>query len=400
MTTDQSTYDVCLLTTGYPRFEGDLFGAFVLELARGLVRQGLRVAVLAPHDRGTSLREDVDGVRIQRFRYFIPRWQRLAYGGGMPTNLRENWIARLQVPFFMTAFWLSALGLARCSRLLHCQWTISGLVGYLATMWFRRPVVLTVRGSDFHLSKSGTGAITNRFIYRRMASVLTVSEDLSRQIVASGVSAQRLHVVANGVDERFHPADVAASRAELGLPTTGVIALFVGLLVPVKGLDLLFDALQRLADLSLTCVLVGDGPLREHLDDRVQTEGMEGRVQFVGRRLAREIPCWMTAANLLVLPSLSEGRPNVVLEAQACGLPVVATAVGGTPELIEDGVNGLLVAPGDVGTLAVALRRVVTDCDLRRRLGCAARERIVRGGFSWDATAARTREIYDSVLGD
>jgi glycosyltransferase involved in cell wall biosynthesis len=74
--------------------------------------------------------------------------------------------------------------------------------------------------------------------------------------------------------------------------------------------------------------------------------------------------------------------------------------VGGTPELIEDGVNGLLVAPGDVGTLAVALRRVVTDCALRRRLGCAARERIVRGGFSWDATAARTRDIYDSVLGD
>ncbi|HIC67945.1 MAG TPA: glycosyltransferase family 4 protein, partial [Candidatus Latescibacteria bacterium] len=94
MTTDHPTYDVCLLTTGYPRFEGDLFGAFVLELARGLVRQGLRVAVLAPHDRGASLREDVDGVRIQRFRYFIPRWQRLAYGGGMPTNLRESWIAR------------------------------------------------------------------------------------------------------------------------------------------------------------------------------------------------------------------------------------------------------------------------------------------------------------------
>jgi glycosyltransferase involved in cell wall biosynthesis len=393
------TYDVCLMTTGYPRFEGDLFGAFVLELARGLVRQGLRVAVLAPHDRGAALREDVDGVCIRRFRYFVPRWQRLAYGGGMPANLRESWIARVQVPFFVTAFWLSALGMASRSRVLHCQWTISGLVGYLATLWIRRPVVLTVRGSDFHLSKSGVGAIINRFIYRRMDSVLLVSEDLSRQIVASGVSARRLHVVTNGVDERFHPEDATASRAELGLPATGVIALFVGLLVPVKGLDFLLDALQQLTDLPLTCFMVGDGPLRGYLDGRVRDGGLQGHVHFVGRRSAMEIPRWMTAADLLVLPSLSEGRPNVVLEAQACALPVIATAVGGTPELVEDGVHGLLVAPGDETALAGALRRLVTDGALRKRLGRAGRERIDNGGFTWDATAARTRQIYDDVLG-
>jgi glycosyltransferase involved in cell wall biosynthesis len=289
--------------------------------------------------------------------------------------------------------------MASRSRVLHCQWTISGLVGYLATLWIRRPVVLTVRGSDFHLSKSGVGAIINRFIYRRMASVLLVSEDLSRQIVASGVSARRLHVVTNGVDERFHPEDATASRAELGLPATGVIALFVGLLVPVKGLDFLLDALQQLTDLPLTCFMVGDGPLRGHLDGRVRDGGLQGHVHFVGRRSAMEIPRWMTAADLLVLPSLSEGRPNVVLEAQACALPVIATAVGGTPELVEDGVHGLLVAPGDETALADALRRLVTDGALRKRLGRAGRERIDNGGFTWDATAARTRQIYDDVLG-
>jgi len=391
--------DVCLLTTGFPRFEGDLFGVFVFELARSLTRQGMRVGVLAPHETGAPLREQMQGVCVRRFRYFVPRWQRLAYGGGIPTNLRESWVARAQTPFFLAAFWLGALRMARRSRVLHCQWTISGLVGYLATRWIRRPVVLTVRGSDFHLASNGLGAIVNRFVYRRMSSVLTVSEDLARQIGYMGVDAQRLHVVTNGVDERFRPADGAVARKELELPGDGVIVLFVGLLVQVKGLDHLLDALRQLTDLPVRCVLVGDGPLREHLGNRARTEGLGERVQFAGQCSAATIPAWMAAADILVLPSLSEGRPNVVLEAHACGLPVVATNVGGTPELLEDGVNGLLVPVGDSDALAGALRRLATDHDLRLRLGVAARERIKAGGFTWNATAARTRQIYADVEG-
>jgi glycosyltransferase involved in cell wall biosynthesis len=392
-------FDVCLLTTGFPRFEGDLFGIFVLELARGLVRQGLRVAVLAPHDPVAAMCEEVDGVHVRRFRYFLPRWQRLAYGGGMPTNLRESWVARFQVPLFLLAFWVSAMRMVPSASLLHCQWTISGLVGYLATLVTRRPVVLTVRGSDFHLSKGGIGAMVNRFIFNRMTSILVVSADLARQIGDTGIEAQRLHVVTNGVSERFQPGDSLLSRQQLGLPTESVILLFVGLLVPVKGLDHLLDALQRLVDLPVTCVLVGDGPLREQLRSRAQDAGLQERVNFAGNRSAEQIPQWMAAADILVLPSLSEGRPNVVIEAQACALPVVATAVGGTPELIEDGVSGMLVAPADSEALAGALRTLITDKDLRLRLGAAGRQQIDRGGFTWDATATRTRQIYDDVLG-
>lgn len=390
-------FDVCLLTTGFPRFEGDLFGSFVFELARALQRRGLQVAVLAPHERGIPRREDMDGVYVKRFRYFLPRWQRLAYGGGMPTNLRESWMARLQVPFFLVAFCWNALRMAPRSNLFHCQWTISGLVGYLSTRWIRRPVILTVRGSDFHLTSSGAGTRLNRFIYQHMTSVLTVSQDLARQMSASDIVAD-LHVVTNGVDARFHPQDAKGCRAELGLPDEGFIVLFVGLLVPVKGLDHLLDGLQQLLDLPLTCVLVGDGPLEEHLRGRL-ADGLEDRVVFAGRQSALEVPKWMAAADLFVLPSLSEGRPNVVLEAQACGLPVIATAVGGTPELIEDGVSGMLVAPGDAGALANAIRVLVMDSALRQRLGLAARERIVSGEYSWDASAERTCQIYTSVLG-
>lgn len=391
-------FDVCLLTTGFPRFEGDLFGTFVFELARNLVRQGASVAVLAPHDRHAPRQEIVEGVHVHRFSYFVPRWQRLAYGGGMPTNLRHSWAARLQVPCFLLAFWLRARRLARHSRVLHCQWTISGLVGHFAAAGLQCPVVLTVRGSDFHLSRSGMGALINRFVYRRMAAVLTVSEDLRRQIVEAGIASDRLHVVTNGVDERFQPGDRATARQQLELAPHGVLVLFVGLLVPVKGLSHLLDAMQQLQDVSFTCVLLGDGPQQAELTAQAEAAGLSQRVRFAGRRPAGEIHSWMQAADVLVLPSLSEGRPNVVLEAQACALPVVATAVGGTPELVSHEVNGLLVPPGDANALSAALRRLMGDATLRQRFGQAGRTQIERGEFSWRASATRTQAVYDRVM--
>lgn len=391
--------DVCLLTTGFPRCEGDLFGAFVLELARALQRQGLRVGVLAPHDRGAARQERVDGVRVWRFRYFVPRWQRLAYGGGMPTNLRRSWLARAQVPLFLAAFCLRAVGLARRSRVLHCHWIASGLVGWLATRLVRRPVVLTVRGSDFHLAASAVGRRANRFLCARMAAVLAVSADLAQRLVAAGTPADRVQVVENGVDGRFCPGDRAQARRQLGLPPEGTIALFVGLLVPVKGLDTLLDALARMADRGCRLVLVGEGPSRAPLEAQAAALGLLARVRFAGQRPAGEIPRWLVAANLLVLPSLSEGRPNVVLEAHACGLPVVATAVGGTPELVTHGEDGLLVPAADAVALAAALDELVADGERRRALGAAGRRRILASGLTWAASAQKTRAVYDRVAG-
>jgi glycosyltransferase involved in cell wall biosynthesis len=388
-------YDVCLLTTGFPRWEGDLFGAFVLELARALSGRGLRVCVVAPHDRAAARHERVGDIDVRRFRYCLPGWQRLAYGDGMPTNLRRSWAARLQVPLFLLAFLWAALRQARHASLLHCQWTISGLIGHLATCLVRRPVVLTVRGSDFHLSR-GLGARINAYTYRHVQAVLTVSQDLADRLQASGVPAERIHVVPNGVDERFSPADPVAAREELGLPVEGVLLLFVGLLVPVKGLSVLLEALESLKDLPLTTVLVGDGSEEPALRRQAEAAGLD--VLFAGRQPATQVHRWMAAADALVLPSLSEGRPNVVLEAQATGLAVVATAVGGTPELIDDGRTGVLVPVQDPDALAAALRRVVDDAALRQRLGTAGRSAIVEGGLTWEASAERTCGIYRNVL--
>lgn len=390
--------DVVVLTTGFPRRAGDHFGTFVLDLARSLVASGLSVAVIAPHEAGLPVAETVDGVVVRRFRYAVrAAGQRLAYGGGIPTNLaRRPWLL-WQVPWFLLAFWWAALRHARHCQLIHAQWTISGLVGYWAARWWRRPVVLTVRGSDVHVLGSRLGVL-NRHVYRRVDRIIAVSADISRRLGERGVPPDKIHIIHNGISDDFRPASQGDARRELGLQGQRAIALFVGLLVPVKGVDVLLEAVARGAG-EYQVLIVGDGDSGSELAARAQHLGLgPERVAFVGSKGHDEIPRWLVAADLLVLPSRSEGRPNVVLEAQACGRPVVATRVGGTPELVRHEVDGLLVDADDADGLAAALDRLVVDDALRTRLGKEARRKIVEDGHTWEASARQVRDLYDEVL--
>ena len=390
---------VCVLTTGFPRFKGDLFGSFILELSKSLRAQGVELEIVAPHAQGVPRREDLEGVAIERFRYMWPDgWQALAYGGGIPTNIRQSWGARLLVPFFLLGFCWRALGASRQCQLVHCHWTISGFVAYWATRLHRRPLVLSVRGSDIHLLGNGFLGWLNRLTYKWMDAIIAVSEDIARKLEESGVDPQKIRVIYNGVDERFFPQSQKAVRTQLDLPLSRFIILFIGLLAPVKGLDILLQTVPLLQEEKPLFLLVGDGPLRAELQRQVEAENMQGQVSFVGARPTAEIPLWLNAADILVLPSYSEGRPNVVLEAQACGVPVVATRVGGTPELIRDGESGLLVDSGDAGALARAIRRLIDDKDLHRRLGEGGRAQIEDEGLTWESSGAQVKAIYRQLL--
>jgi glycosyltransferase involved in cell wall biosynthesis len=387
-----------MLSTGFPRFPGDLFGSFVLELARELVAQGAAVTVVAPHQHAIPRAEVMDGVCVRRFAYAWPlRWQRVAYGDGIPTNLRRSWVTRCQVPLFLGGFLRAAQQAVDGADVVHCHWSAAGLVGYWATRRRPRPVVLTVRGSDLHLQRGVSGRM-NAWVWRRMDRVIAVSQDLASRLVAAGVPATRTLVVRNGVAGRFAPLDRQQARTRLGLPSDRHVILFVGLLVPVKGVDVLLAALRQLADPRSLCVLVGDGSERAALAAAATAAGLGEQVHFAGAQPSTEIPWWMGAADVLVLPSRSEGRPNVVLEAQACGLPVIATHVGGTPELIEHQQSGWLVPPDQPGVLAAAVARLRDDPQLAVRLGTEGRARLGRSDATWTASARQTRAVYSEVL--
>lgn len=388
---------VCILTTGFPRFQGDLFGAFVLEMARALVGGGTQVTVVAPHEKGIARVETVDGIEVRRFRYFLPGLQAVAYGGGIPTNLRSSWLARLQVPLFLLAFAYAARKWGRPCDLYHCQWTITAAVAWLATLGRRqRPILLSVRGSDMMISAHPLGRRLNQWLVARVDAITAVSEQIARRLADHGVE-DRTHVVANGVSDRFAPGDRQAARRALQLPADTVICLFVGMLVPVKGLDNLLQAVSQI-DERFLLVLVGDGPERERLLALADELGIKDRVEFAGACSSDDVPKWMDASDLLVLPSLSEGRPNVVLEAHASGRATIATDVGGTGELIEHEQTGLLVPSSDPDALADALRTLIDDDNKRDKFGKQARQRLLEKGLTWQTTATTMRSLYDQLI--
>jgi starch synthase (maltosyl-transferring) len=201
--------------------------------------------------------------------------------------------------------------------------------------------------------------------------VLAFSRDVA------GIPEERLTVIANSVDPGPYDQTSALPRAAIGVPADAHLALFVGRLTPQKGLPVLLDAAARVAaargDWHLA--LVGDGPERDRLLERTQSSPiLAERVHWLGRR--DDIPALLKSADLLVLPSLWEGMPNVVLEAMAARRAVVATAVEGTTDLVVPGQTGWLVPPGDPGSLAGALLDAAADPDRLRRFGDAGRARV------------------------
>jgi len=229
---------------------------------------------------------------------------------------------------------------------------------------------------------------------------------LADAIVADGFAAEHLPAalgrpvehVPKGVDVNVFRPDGPSRRAALGLDGQRVV-LVASRLVPIKNVALAVDAMSIAARTrpGLRLLIVGDGPLRAALESRVATLGLAAQVVFAGRVEHSAMPEWYRSADVFVLPSEFDNSPNVVLEAMASGLPVVATDVGGLRQYMQHGVNGELVPGGDAPALAEAIARLADDQDRSVRIGRRNREDVV-AGFSWAQSARVLRSVYDRVI--
>ncbi|MGY1633571.1 glycosyltransferase family 4 protein [Geodermatophilus sp. SYSU D01186] len=227
--------------------------------------------------------------------------------------------------------------------------------------------------------------------------LIAVSEGLRRTYHRIGVPPERFTTVPNGVAPLRDRIGRDAARAALGLDPRQPVVMTLGRLTHMKGQWHLVDAvpglLARFPDLAV--VLVGDGPLRQALEKRAAALGVAGAVRFAGHRTdARQL---LDAADVFVLPSRHEGMPLVALEAMEAGLPVVATRVIGSEEVVVDGRTGALVRPGDPQALGAALARLLADPGLRRRQGAAGRCRYL-AAFTRQRMAADTAAVYEATL--
>jgi glycosyltransferase involved in cell wall biosynthesis len=333
---------VVVLTTSYPRGSDDVAGAFVRDAVEHLRAAGVEVQVVSPAS----------------FRHFG-----LAYGDGIVGNLKRRPWKVLLVPPFLASYSRAARRAARDADLVHAHWLPSALPAVKT----RKPFVLQLWGTDVELARRARWIA--RKLVRRARVVLCPSEALAR--AARELGASDVRVVPSGVT-------IPASTGE---PDEPPHALFVGRLSEEKGILDFVEATE-----GMPRVIVGDGPLRA---------AVPGAVGFVA---PARVGAYYERAAVVVCPSHREGYGVAAREAMAHGRPVVASAVGGLLDAVEDGVTGLLVPPRDPNALRQAIETLLTDAGLRQRLGSASRAAAsVR--FTWDAATAETLRAYRAATG-
>ena len=213
----------------------------------------------------------------------------------------------------------------------------------------------------------------------------------------SGLSEEKVVVISNGVDvEKYRDAE-PADLSEFGVPTDAEVVLAVGRLDPQKDPLLLLNAVGAIAAArpKLHLLFVGDGPLRGQVEETARRLGLESRVHLAGWR--PEIPQFLKAASLFVLPSRWEGMPNVVLEAAAAGVPIVATETEGVREIIEPGRTGALVKTGDTEGLAEAISTALRDRSLPLQMAETLQNKVAER-FTWDSVVAQYDRLYESLV--
>jgi len=278
---------------------------------------------------------------------------------------------------------------------VHAQSMWMALPAFMCRLALRVRYVVWLQGADVYAPRWFRGPLS-ALVLGKSALVLALTCDMQRRAMALGT--KRIRVLGNGVDtSRFGFSTTTYARHALRLSPELSYCLFVGSLVPVKGVVHLVEAwhvVVRQCPYS-RLIIVGDGPERATLHAAVLQAGLDDSIHFAGRVPNEEVALYMASADLFVLPSLSEGFPLVVLEAMAAGLPVVVSNVTGLAEIVDDGENGLLVPPKDSESLAAAMVWLIGSPDERDRIGRANRE--AAAARSWRAVAEALVQIYRTV---
>lgn len=396
-----------VISSMYPKYCSPLGGVFVREQVKELKRvfQG-DITVISPVPWApkvlwfngkwkkyglTETHKDDDGIKILHPRYLAVPSQRISPFHGLFMYLAVSPV-------------IKKITRANERAVIHTHTALpDGLVGALLKKRHNIPHICTVHGSDININafENRLNLFMTKYALKGCDHVVAVSHRLKekvKSIIDGGVDVSVINNGANRDKYRMMPREEA--RRRLRITTKDKLILYIGNLIPVKGVSNLLLAFSRLIkqggrkDVSL--FLIGSGSQERELRGVSKRLGIDEKVFFQGKRPHEEIPFWMNTADVFVLPSLSEGFPLVIPEAMMCGVPVVATDVGGVSEAIMDKVTGLLVKPNDINSLYGAISAYLTDSQLTRHIA----ENAMRyaANFTWQDNARRYLPIYRRII--
>lgn len=393
--------NVLMVTSSYPKFPGDVTSPFIESIARSVAARGHKVDVVLPHHPELRRRGD-EPVAFFPYRYApsdaLCLW---GYAQSLESDVRVRREVYLLLPLVALAL-RSEVGqrlLAGRYDVVHAHWVVPNAA--LITDIVRAHgvgFVVSLHGSDVFLAERlGVARAFAGAALRRAGAVTACSADLAERGLALGASPERTRTVPYGVDvSAFSPeTPTRGIRERLDVARDAFLVLALGRLVEKKGFATLIEAAARTGDVRV--VIAGEGDLRGELERRARAAGAQ--VTLAGSLPRDAMAAALAAADVVAVPSVVDqagnvdGLPNSLLEALAAGRPVVASRLAGIPDVIEDGVNGLLVPERDASALAEALGRLRHEPETCARLGREARRTAVER-LSWEAAASAFEDCY------
>lgn len=397
---------ILVFTTTFPRWAGDTDPPFVFELCRRLVKE-FEVYVLTPHYPGAALHEQVDEIHVKRFRYFIPKYERLAGSIGILPTLKNDKRYYCVLPFFLISAFIALISYSRTVKpaLIHAHWLIPlGFFTYLISGLYKIPYIVTAHGGDVFGFRNSIYRKIRRLICQRAATVTAVSIAIKKELLTEHCDTKKIIVLPMGVDDTlFSSAEMDDQRTN-AQRFAGKKILYVGRLTEVKGVVYLIRAIgeivKKFPDVTLT--IVGSGELDAELRAEVTALGLDDYITFTGAIPNSDLPDYYKTACIFVGPSIEasggerEGFGLTFVEAAMSGCLLVGSDVGGIGDIIIDNQTGLLVQQKSSNTISESIIYALSNQDEMMKIAMKGRLRCIEK-YNWNHIAERYSDIYKCV---
>ncbi len=343
------------------------------------------------HSRQTNKTKDF---ALTLFRYAPIKWQLLAHQpGGIPVALKKKPWLSLLIPFFVWALFFSLLKQARHVQIIHANWTAIGMFAGIAGLIMHKPVITTARGSDItRIRQSRIDRLITRLCLTSNRYVVCVSANMHNELsMLYPFARHKLKIIHNGVNQGL--LDIHRHTKSIDHPLK---LITVGSLIPRKSINTIITAVADCDNCTLT--IVGNGSEQKQLKAQTRQVGIEERVIFKGALAQQEVFSELAKADVFILASKSEGRPNVVIEAMAAGLPVIVSKIDAVSDFVKPEKTGLLFDVGNPHQLAQGIQQLMSNPGLRLTLGEAGRQYIVNQKLTWENCAGHYSELYFNAV--
>lgn len=394
-----------ILVSNFPRDSYDASG-WITDFVDNLNREKIKLYILAPHSFGAKGQEMREGIEISRFKYFYPlKYQQLAYGGGIADNISKSSLAKIQIPLFVIAELISAMRIVHKESIdiINSHWLLpQGIVGAVCKKIFNVKHVATVHGSDINLiAKSRILKILFKFIAQNTDQIIVNSSFTKQKVLdINNELESKTQIIPMGIDlTKMNAFQTNKPKKVIG---ADYVVLTVGRLIPLKGVNYLIQAMSHVVTRYPTAKLIicGEGSEKLNLIDLVSRLNLKENVLFTGHIPNDFITQYYHSADVFVLPSIringfEEGLGVVLLEAMACGIPVIGSNTGGICSIINDGYNGFLAKEKSPEDIAEKIIILLSNESIREKFRHNGLETIKN--YSWNIIVEQYAEAYSKT---